>query len=223
MAEARAVRHQQFDRSWVVTDVVLTSEVRSDGWYVMAEARSRGLLRATKRNLPFEEWASIGIPRSVLGVAAMRDLLERGAARPDGQGGLFIPHDEAAKLGGAEAQGLGLAPAAPFQLDLKSKGTIGEEDFQVSWQFVRAGVREFAVELGSSVSSGGTTYRLPEPIYGIIQRIKELSTAKTRDDRLAKAARLREALPPQASALSRRRRVSFQCPNIPRQCVRARC
>jgi hypothetical protein len=117
---------------------------------------------------------------------------------------VFVPHPIAASLSEPQALGLGLPPSIKLALQIDTRGLITSSDFRLSYRWIDDANRSIRGDrIGAILSISGAEYRLPEPLFGLIEAIDDFASASTPDDaaRMASLARLQELVPSEADAL----------------------
>lgn len=150
-------------------------------------------------DIPPPEWANKlrKFPPEVSGrVSALMDegAEEFGAEALDDC--VFIPHWGAAKMGKLDADALSLPPPVPFILDIGNRGTIDQADFRFSATWLDRGMPIPANRTGAFMSVGDGRYRIPEPLFSILEKVDEFNASSFADDggRFAALAKVREAM-----------------------------
>lgn len=115
---------------------------------------------------------------------------------------VLLSHASIAALNTAQAQSLSLPANSPLVLELRTSGLITEPGFRVaaSWRD-RSGRPETTLRVGAILILGSVEYRIPEPLFSIIEEVEHFRSlnAPGFDERCAALARLQESLPFQAS------------------------
>ena len=109
---------------------------------------------------------------------------------------IFIPHRGAAKMGRLDADALSLPPPVPFVLDIGNRGTIDQADFRFSANWLDRGMPVPVQRTGAFLLAGNARYRVPEPLFSILEKVDGFNASDFADDgaRFAALAQVREAL-----------------------------
>ena len=115
---------------------------------------------------------------------------------------VLLTHAAIAALNTAQAQSLSLPANSPLLLELRTSGLITEPGFRVSatWRD-QSGRHEPTTRVGAILTLGSAKYRIPEPLFSIVEEVQRFQNLKTPsfEERCAALARLQESLPSQAS------------------------
>lgn len=149
---------------------------RDDG--VLVQCMRKGFIGAA-RTLPLAQWPD---DRAFPGRALLDFLVEaERASRTDD--GVLIPHSEVAAFSEDQAQAVGLPPAVPHALGLRSHGTLDQPDFAVEARWLKHGsVTVRLVRQGSIAWEADRQYRVPLPLLRILEAAEALAGARP-DDR----------------------------------------
>ena len=111
---------------------------------------------------------------------------------------VFVPHPIAASLSEPQALRVGLPPSIKMALQIDTKGLITSPDFRLSYRWIDDANRSIRGDRkGVILSISGGEYRLPEPLFGLIEAIDEFASSPGHEDaaRMASLARLQELIP----------------------------
>jgi hypothetical protein len=162
-------------------------------------------------NLPIDTWVDHMSNQSFSGLSrilALADDVESPVERRTEA--LFIDHETIASLSEPQALGLGLPPSMRFVLQVSTQNLVTDADFSVSYRWIDEANRSLRAERrGAFVSVGGESYRLPQPLFSLIEAVDEFSAADIRDDSV-RMERLAHMQP----YFLRRQSSSFQLINI---------
>ncbi|WFU42742.1 hypothetical protein QA640_09905 [Bradyrhizobium sp. CB82] len=149
--------------------------------------------------LPVEIWADRMSNQSFSGLsrilASADDTESRVERRADA---LFIDDETIASLSEPQALGLGLPPSMRFVLQVSTQNLVTDADFSISYRWIDEANRSLRAERrGALVSVGGENYRLPQPLFSMIEAVDGFSAADIRDDgaRMERLARLQALFP----------------------------
>jgi SNF2 family DNA or RNA helicase len=146
-----------------------------------------------------DRWAEVAGEVAFAGIAHVLGLVEAddGGAFIEGDS-IRLSHQALASLTEPRAASLALSHAVPFALSLETDKLITDPAFTVRAGWIEAGNRSvFATRRGAILERGNEHYRIPEPLFSIIEAVDEFRAADTRDDgrRFAALARLQELFP----------------------------
>ena len=143
---------------------------------VRIQCISTSLLNRTKI-VPLSERELIA--KELPGVGLLEFLLEAEDAAKDG-GAVLIPHVIAAGLQENQATSIGLPPAIPHALELRSRGTIDEPEFGVTFRWLRHGNTPVRMQVdGAIATEGARRYRIPASLFQLIQAVETFERADT--------------------------------------------
>lgn len=177
-----------------MTEAIFQTEIHDDAVEIALHKRQG--LRRRDAAIPVAEWAH-HLPEHHHPILAVVDnLLEDCGSRADHV--IRLPHASVAGLTEAQAALLGLPPPIPFAFDIRSSGMIDHGSFSLSTSWVTpGGVREFITRQGAFAHKGLQKYRIPSPVYDIVQAAEVLANASANDnaERYQALASLYEILP----------------------------
>lgn len=180
----------------MTTDFLFRAAI-SDEFVSFSVFSKKGFI-TPERVLPFDLWAENLNDNQKI----MRDELESLCEEYHGtkrENSLDLPHHALVCLTDSQAMILGLPPAIPFALDLKTHGIVTDDDFFVSTNWVTSGgVPQIATRRGAFVHKGSAVYRLPSPLYEITEAAYVLAhhSKMNSEQRFKALATLNELLPP---------------------------
>ncbi|HEY0085119.1 MAG TPA: DEAD/DEAH box helicase [Allosphingosinicella sp.] len=150
--------------------------------------------RANSRIVPAGDWPKHAPKAGLAALAAARAAAGSFTLDQDEQG-VTLPPEVAARLDEADAHALGLPPATPLTLQLRSTGSLAEGTIQVARKWIRrGGVPARGTRTGARVAEGGATGRLAEPLFSAAVAAEKVNESKDEDGRRAAFAQLRETL-----------------------------
>ena len=164
----------------------------------------RRLLGGSK-NVPSSDWVELASEEAFSGLSrilALGDEPSSGVEIRDED--VFVPHPIAASLSEPQALRVGLPPSIKMALQIDTKGLITSPDFRLSYRWIDDANRSIRGDRkGVILSISGGEYRLPEPLFGLIEAIDEFASSPGHEDaaRMASLARLQELIPGGAEAL----------------------
>lgn len=155
-------------------------DVRTNG--IRLELLERRVLRGD-RVVPPADW-SRARPLAMAAIARVLSAAEAedGSAVPDG-GGIRLAHRLVADLSEAQAAALGLPPAVPLTLRLSPRGRIDQAGFAIRADWTEAGDRPVrATRTGSVLDVTGARYRIPGPLFTVLEAVDRLGAADPADE-----------------------------------------
>jgi hypothetical protein len=120
-------------------------------------------------------------------ILALADDDASGVKRTDDA--VFVNHKSVASLSEPQASGLGLPPGIPFPLQIDTHNLITDTDFRLSGYWVDELNRPIRSERnGALVRIDDLPYRIPEPLFSLIEAIDAFQKADTSDDNVRMSA-----------------------------------
>lgn len=166
-------------------------EINEDGVRLRFLRSKRNLLLRGEAPLPVKDWDSDGDPKIFLGLTALSPIIQE-LDDPESEE-LLVPHGLAASFSDAEASALGLPPSVPFQLRVWGDGNWNDNSNKLNSEFLDLGSSVHLDErIGAFVRLGRITYRIPEPLFQIIELVYHFPD--DRDGKLATQAKISEIL-----------------------------
>lgn len=109
---------------------------------------------------------------------------------------VFIPNLGVAKLTKLDGDALSMPAPVPFILDIRSSGTIDQSEFKFTATWLNSGIQIPKQRTGAFLLFGNTHYRIPNPLFSIIEQIDEFNTSSFEGDgaRFSALARIQETL-----------------------------
>jgi hypothetical protein len=133
------------------------------------------------------------------GVSRILALLDEANGSVESTGdGIHVDHATIASFNEPQALGLGLPPAVRHALQIETKSIITQPDFRIAGYWIGTANRPLRAERqGAFVDIEGQEYRLPEPLFSIVESIQQFAAANTADSdvRMARLAQLRSVIP----------------------------
>ena len=172
---------------------------RVEAGQIVFQLTSRPLL-AKPQAVPVSDWAARATGDLLRPITYLLGMAED---EPSGvtndADSVSVPHTQIAAITDALARDLGLPPPVPFILDLQHSGRIDEVGFcfRVQWRDAGQRVVIGTQRVGSILTVGDRTYRIPDPQFTLVESADAFNSApaESRDSRLAFWARMRELLP----------------------------
>src|SRR5262245_42177989 len=152
--------------------------------------------------VPVELWIERIGNQAFSGISRLLALLDDPNSNVETKdGGIFVDHRTVALLTEPEALSLGFPPAVQAALQIGTKNLITDPAFQISGQWIGdANRRLHADRIGAFFTVNGVQYRIPEPLFSLVEAIDAFASSDTSgaDARMAQLARLQELVPQDA-------------------------
>jgi superfamily II DNA or RNA helicase len=133
------------------------------------------------------------------GVSHLLALLDDVDSSVDRRGdGIFVDHATVASLTEPQALGLGLPPSVRIALQVETQNLITDPNFRVIGRWLGVGNRVLrASREGAFLLVDAQTYRLPKPLFSLIEAIDAFATTNTvqGDVRMERLAHLQSLIP----------------------------
>jgi hypothetical protein len=156
--------------------------------------------------IPVQEWAARMADQAFSGLSRILALLDDPESPVEINGdGLFIDHATLAALTEPQAINLGLPPSVRAALQVDASGLITDPDFAVHARWIGEANRSLRVERqGAFLAVEGQTYRLPDPLFSLVNAIDDFAAADTADNdiRMSRLAQLQSSIPEAARQVS---------------------
>lgn len=166
---------------------------------VLITLRKRGLFGGTI--VPPSEWSEVAADVAFAGLARILPLIEQDEVDATIEGdGVRLSHEVIADLTEPQAVGLGLPPSVPFSLSIETDKLITDPSFTIRYGWIETANRPVSVNrCGAMLRRGTQTYRVPNPLWSIIESIDTFEKADNSDDgrRFSALSRLQEYFPPE--------------------------
>ena len=146
-------------------DVYLTSEKKS--LFKSAE----------KKSLPIREWVADGNPTILIGLSALYEQLQE--IEDDSILSVLLTHQQVAGLTELQAKALNLPTTAPFQLRIWTEGVLRDGSLKIQSEFLDYGTFVYdAKRVGSILTIGHKSYRIPSPLFDLCVIAKEFPDSR---------------------------------------------
>lgn len=180
----------------MVTAIFMASQLPDGSERIaLVEQVPGGLLRkASNRVVPKSDWSKLAPDAGLAAIAAAR-AAAAGQAIVEDHDGLVLPAIAVARLEEADAHALGLPPATPFTLQLKSSGSLADGTIAVQAKWIRRGgtpVR--ATLLGARLREGERAGRVVDQLRSAFELAGKVNASIDADGRRSAFAELRAAL-----------------------------
>lgn len=149
--------------------------------------------------IPVDAWADRMVDRAFAGVSRLITLLDdgdEGVERAAEE--LHLTHATVATLTEPQALGLGLPPSVRAVLQIDSKNHISDPNFSISYRWLGQANRALRSRRdGALLDVEGDIYRLPDPIFNLIEAIDAFGSTDTSvsDTRMARLAQVQALVP----------------------------
>jgi hypothetical protein len=164
---------------------------------VLITLRKKGLFGA-RGSVPPRQWAEAAEDFAFAGLARVLPLVEAedGTAVVEGES-IRVVHSVIADLTEPQAAGLALPPSVPFSLLIETDKLITDPSFTIRYGWIEAGNRPLNMKrCGAVLNKANQAYRLPNPLYSIVESIDAFRQTDNSDGkRFAALARLQEQFP----------------------------
>ncbi|MBT3765542.1 MAG: hypothetical protein HOF84_06770, partial [Rhodospirillales bacterium] len=126
--------------------------------------------------IPIAEW--LGVSRQLDGnsISKLIDLMDEEDVFSDEES-VILSHMRVAEMDTGEASQFGLPPLPPFILELRSKGAIGREDFNIGTTWLGSTGQPITglKRTGAILEQASHQYRIPKPLYSFISVLEEFN------------------------------------------------
>ena len=166
------------------------SEIVDDGVILRLSTRKKSLLSSQYKRYTINDWTSSGDPDLLRGLASIHEEISQ--CDPDSDF-IKLSHKRASSLEEVEAKALGLPISVPYQLRVWSSGNWNDNTYDLNSEFLDDGRQIYVDErTGAFLFIGKYKYRIPEPLYSIIEEVNKFPTH--RDQKIESQARIRDLL-----------------------------
>src|SRR5262245_19630410 len=164
---------------------------------VLITLRKRGLFGGSI--VPPGDWSEVASDVAFTGLARILPLIEQDEAEAIIEGdGVRLSHRIIADLTEPQAVALGLPPSVPFSLSIETDKLITDPSFTIRYGWVETANRPVSsTRRGAILQRGTQTYRVPNPLWSIIESIDAFEKADNADDgkRFSALSRLQQYFP----------------------------
>lgn len=185
-------------------DAVFSASLEGDREAIRLVRRERGglLRKHTSDPVPTLGWILDAPEAARTAVAMIMQAHGDGETGPDGTPLVELRDEEAALhpafaagLSESEATSIGLPPVSRLSLSLQSFGLLQNEDFRVVTRWTRpGGVNANAIVEGARIRHDGKDWRIPEPVWSILELAQKIDAARDAAERQSSLAALRRKL-----------------------------
>ena len=166
--------------------------------------------KPTRTAVAFEDWVLDRPADATAAVARVLQALGDGTTADDGTV-LVLPHGDGAvlhpafvaRLTDSEAEAIGLPPATPLALALRSSGLLQRDGFRIDTQWTRGGgapVMARADMKEARIRHDARDWRIPEPLFATLGWVEHVNAAADAPARYAALAGLKRAIGADAAA-----------------------
>lgn len=158
----------------------LVSEPTETGFAFFLE---RSKVLTGRSRLPTQEWATAAVGRDLAGVSQLLAWADEEAAATSADS-IVVPFKAIAGLGANEAHALSLPPPPPYLLDVQHVGIISDPQFRFKTIWLQPNGQPVPglKRVGSALKVGSRNYRIPEPIFGILEACEAFNVAAAKSD-----------------------------------------
>lgn len=175
--------------------IQLSCEVHNKGFYFRL---MRHPLLGKPAPLPITEWTNDTKGEHLPGAVCLLAWVDEEEASIE-DNAVIVPHAKMATLDSISASSLSSPPTPPYVLDLQHVGTLDREDFRfkVTWLQTNGQPVPGTHKIGAALTVGSKWFRLPEPLFSIIEASETFNATQPgdMDARFRAWARMRELLP----------------------------
>lgn len=168
-----------------------THEVSPLGVRFSLSETKRKILLKTSKTLQIADWSASGDVDILRGLAALSEFVQDAADQNSES--LLVDHEFIASLSDRDAKVLGLPPSVPYQLRIWGEGSHVDNTFDLNSEFLDHGKPVYIdSRTGAFVFVGRLTYRIPDPLFQIIQQVSNFPADW--DGKLAAQTRIAELI-----------------------------
>lgn len=170
---------------------VFSHKINHHGVALKLSTKKRKFLSRQQIPLKVGDWSSSGDNGLLRGLAALGPVLQELDDLNVEE--LQLTHDQVAALSDGDASALGLPSSVPYQLRIWGTGNWVDDSYDLNSEFLHQGQPIFIDErVGSFVRVGRIFYRVPDPLFSIINEVATFPAA--RDQKIEAQARIAETL-----------------------------
>ena len=152
---------------------------------------AKKFFRETSSTIPISQWSAGDDATLRRGLTALSPLFQDMTDSDLADESLKVPHDFVSKLSEAQAKALSIPPSLPFQLRITSSGRLNEGNYILRGEFLDGNTEVFTdPSIGAILPHGRKQYRLPYPIFQIIEELNRFEVDGSRDSKLESVARI---------------------------------
>ena len=169
--------------------------------YIISEDRvciqlsetNRKYFKKGKKFLEICNWASHGNSTVLRGLATLGPILQN--VSDINATNLILPNDFIASLSDSESKFLSLPSSIPYQLRVWGSGSWIDNSYNLNAELLDGNEPVFIDNrVGAIVEIGRLNYRLPDPLYSIIELVANVNGNSTRDQKIETQAKIAELL-----------------------------
>ena len=144
--------------------------------------------------IPIAHWAERMADGAFTGVSRILALVDEANGSVEStDDGVHVDHATIASFNEPQALGLGLPPAVRYALQIETKSIITQPDFRITGHWIGTANRPLRVERrGAFVDIEGQEYRLPEPLFSLLESLQAFAAANTADSDVRSRAQMPE-------------------------------
>lgn len=161
--------------------------------YLQLSEINRNYFRKEEKFLDICNWTSQGDSNLLRGLATLGPILQQ--VRDLSSKSLILPNEFIASLSDSEAKVLTLPSSIPFQLRVWGSGRWDDNSNDLNAEFLDGNQQVFIDNrIGAIAEIGRLKYRLPDPLYSIIELVANMNSQSTRDYKIETLAKIAELL-----------------------------
>lgn len=154
---------------------------------------NRKFIREEVKFLDISNWTSQGNADVLRGLATLGPILQQVSDLSTTN--LYIPNEFIASLSDSEAKVLSLPSSIPYQLRVWGSGNWVDNSYDLNAEFLDGNQQVFIDNrIGALVEIGRLKYRLPDPLYSIIELVADINSNSSRDYKIETQTKIAELL-----------------------------
>ena len=162
-----------------------------DGVELRLSSVAKKFFRETTSTIPVSQWSAGDDAALLRGLSALSAIFQDMTDSDLAAESLMLPNDFVSRLSEAQAKALGLPPSLPFQLRITSSGRLSEGNYILDGEFLDGNTQVFTnPSIGAILPHGRKQYRIPYPIFQIIDELNRFEVDGTRESKLESVARI---------------------------------
>ena len=151
----------------------------------------RRFLSKSSKKLSVRDWRNDGDENIARGLVTLASIFQELTEEQIEKESLAISHEFVAGLGDVQAASIGLPPSIPYQLRVFSTGTLVDGTYAINAEFLDRSNYVFIDDRRGSIARvGRINYRVPSPIFDILEEVRAFDVGLNRDLVLETTARI---------------------------------
>lgn len=152
---------------------------------------SRQFFRKTTTRVPVSQWSAGEDAALRRGLNALSPLFQEMTDEELAADVIVVPNEFISRLSEAQAKALGVPPSVPYQFRITSSGRLSEGNYVLNGEFLDGDTEVFTEpSIGAILPVGRFKYRLPYPVFQIIEELNAFEIEGTSDQKLECIARI---------------------------------